>query len=221
MITYSFRSPLTRADSRKSRVRKERVCERSWRAPYDQPRAPRTMTSVNRPEFFSYAAMTMISGKIGITSSTSVTSDSAPSAIPPRYAAETPMSTANAVARPPTPNAMMIDWRVPQISCERTSWPYAVVPNQWWLDDPSPGRKSVACGSCGAICPGKIASTRKNTSRISPASALRFREIARQMSTLAPRRASPSGGSGPVAAVGSAAVIAVTSGPGCGGRARR
>ena len=165
--------------------------------------------------------MTMISGKIGITSSTSVTSDSAPSAIPPRYAAETPMSTANAVARPPTPNAMMIDWRVPQISCERTSWPYAVVPNQWWLDDPSPGRKSVACGSCGAICPGKIASTRKNTSRITPASALRLRPTARQRSAPYPRRASASGGSGPGVAVGSAAVIAVMSGPACAGRVWR
>jgi len=85
---------------------------------------------VKRPEFFSYAAMTMINGKIGITSNTSVTSDSTPSATPPRYAAETPMSTARSVARPPTANAMITDCRVPQISCERTSCPYAVVPNQ-------------------------------------------------------------------------------------------
>ena len=65
----------------------------------------------------------MINGKIGITRITSVISERTPSATPPRYAAETPTITAIAVAKPPTAKAITTDWRVPQISCERTSWP--------------------------------------------------------------------------------------------------
>ncbi len=65
-------------------MRNESVCERSCLAPYDQPSTPSTITSVNRPEFRSYAAITMISGKIGITRITSVTSERIPSVVPPR-----------------------------------------------------------------------------------------------------------------------------------------
>jgi hypothetical protein len=81
------------------------------------------MMSTPRPEFFSYAAITMINGKIGITSSTSVRNESAPSATPPRYAADTPTSTASTVASPPTAKAIRSDCRVAQITCDRTSWP--------------------------------------------------------------------------------------------------
>ena len=45
-ITYDFRSPRTRADSRNSRLRSDSVCERSCRAPYDQPSTPSTTTRV-------------------------------------------------------------------------------------------------------------------------------------------------------------------------------
>src|SRR5262249_26778494 len=141
----------------------------------------------------------------------SVISDRAPSEKPPRYAAETPTSTESAVANPPTANAITSDCRVLQISCDNTSWPYAVVPNQCCQDGPRPGGTDSAFGSTGAISHGKIASTRKKRSKASPASALRLCATARQRSAPKPRRASAIGrrpGPGAAAAGGSAVGVA-------------
>ena len=55
----------------------------------------------------------MISGKVGMTRNTLVSIDSTSSAIPPRYAAETPISTDSTVANSPATTAMTSDCRVP------------------------------------------------------------------------------------------------------------
>ena len=81
----------------------------------------------------------MISGKIGITRITSVISERTPSVVAAEVARpRRRRARRSAVARPPTANAIRIDCRVPQTSCEKTSWPYAVVPNRWCAEGPSP-----------------------------------------------------------------------------------
>ena len=49
----------------------------------------------------AYVASTMISGKVGMTRKTLVIIDSTSSAMPPRYAADTPISTDSTVAKQP------------------------------------------------------------------------------------------------------------------------
>src|SRR3954452_24511735 len=110
-ITYDFRSPRTRADSRNSRLRSERVCERSCLAPYDQPSTPSTTTSVRKPAFFSYAAITMMSRKIGSTRHASVTSEWHPAVAPAKHPAET--ATRNGESRGERPDGQRDHERAP------------------------------------------------------------------------------------------------------------
>ena len=59
------------------------------------------------------------------------------------------------------------------------SWPCEVVPSQWAADGPRPGGKSIAVGLYGAIWPGKIASTIKNSNSSAPMLAFGLRRRAR------------------------------------------
>ena len=112
-ITYGGRSPRTRADSRKSRLRSDSVCARSWLAPYDQPVTTSTTRTTGSVPFPAYVARMMISGNVGMTRNTLVTIDSTSSGIPPRYAAETPAITDSMVAKNPAATAITSDCRVP------------------------------------------------------------------------------------------------------------
>ena len=62
-------------------MRSESACARSWRAPYDQPVITSTPMITPRLPFPAYAAITMISGKVGTTRNTSVIAERPLSAI--------------------------------------------------------------------------------------------------------------------------------------------
>src|SRR6185437_5876161 len=76
--------------------------------------------------------------------------------------------------------------RVLQMSCEKTSWPSWVVPSRCAEDGPRFWPNRAACGSYGAIRPGKMA-TNTTTARITaPAVALRLPMTARRKRRRAP-----------------------------------
>ena len=122
-MMYDRRSPRTLADSRKSRRRSDSAWTRSCRAPYDQPVITSTRMSTRSFELLAYDAITMMSGNVGMTRKTSVTSEMAPSVSPPTYAAVTPATIETTVASRPTPTAMTIEDRAPQMTWDRMSWP--------------------------------------------------------------------------------------------------
>ena len=55
----------------------------------------------------------MMSGNVGMTSTTSVNNESESSTKPPMYAALMPMATERIVQKNPTTKAINTDWRVP------------------------------------------------------------------------------------------------------------
>ena len=112
-MMYNDRSPRTRADSRKSRLRSDSAWARSWFAPYDQPVATRTSRITKKLPPPAYLLRMMISGNVGTTRKTLVKNNSTSSANPPRYAAETPIRTDRTVAKKPAITAMSNDSRVP------------------------------------------------------------------------------------------------------------
>ena len=57
------------------------------------------------------------------------------------------MRTERSVAISPATMAIASDSRVPQISCEKMSWPLPVVPSRWAPDGGRVWSKIWACGS--------------------------------------------------------------------------
>ena len=124
----------------------------------------------------------MISGKVGMTRKTLVISERTSSAMPPRYAAETPTSTDSTVAK--KPGHERDDQRLPgavdelgeDVLAERGRAEQVASP-----DGPRNGSKAYLCGSWTEVnsC-GAMASTQKTRKMTRPTMALRLASSARQ-----------------------------------------
>src|SRR5260370_15841756 len=94
-------SPEARAASTQSRLRSESVCERSTRAPQDQPVIVKTNPIANGPLLGKKAASRMARGSVGNTRNTLGTSERISSTHPRKYPEVRPTSTETMAATRP------------------------------------------------------------------------------------------------------------------------
>src|SRR5262245_36940943 len=205
-MTYERRSPRILAASRKSRLRKDKVCARSWFAPYDQPVTIRTISTTGNVPLPAYVARMMISGNVGITRKMLMIIDRTSSPTPRRYAADTPTITDSSVANAPATTAITSDSRVPYTSCAQMSWPSAVVPSQCAPDGDNRGAnaRSLGCRTDVNNC-GTAATTQNTNNMPSPTWPLRLRRTAPQNPPR--RRATVSTGGAPEVSTSNAVMV--------------
>jgi hypothetical protein len=134
----------------------------------------------------TYAAMTMTSGRPGMTRKTLLMRESASSARPPRKPPPMPMTMEMAVAMRAAAKPMTRVPRAETMSCSKTSWPTWVVPSQCSpLGDWS---RSSLLRLGSSTSQGPMRAVRPRTARMTrPAARRRERSAARSHVRPAPR----------------------------------